>query len=83
MMAGLKIKTVVEVNGALVKTSSPHVAGSVVTLMEMDFDALDEAALRKLAEAPGNGPPTAAMVKGIKGIKVSDPEVMIEFRGVR
>lgn len=81
MMAGLKIKSVVEVNGTLVKTSSPHVAGSAVTLMEMDFDSLDEASLRKLSEAGSGGPPSPALLKGIKGIKVSDPEVTIEFKG--
>jgi hypothetical protein len=81
MMAGLKIKSVVEVNGKLVKTSSPYAVGPVVTLMEMDFDALDAAALQKLSEAGPGGPPTPAMMKGIKGIKVSDPEVTIEFTG--
>jgi hypothetical protein len=81
MMAGLKIKSVVEVNGKLVKTSSPHAVGSAVTLMEMDFDALDAAALQKLSEGGPGGPPTPAMMKGIKGIKVSDPEVTIEFTG--
>jgi hypothetical protein len=83
MMAGLKIRSVVEVNGTLVKTSSPHVAGSSVTLMEMDFDALDEASLRKLSELGSDGPPSPAVMKGIKGIKVSDPEVTIEFKGVK
>jgi hypothetical protein len=82
MMAGLKIKSTVEVNGKLVKTNSPNVVGPVVTLMEMDFDALDMAALQKLSEGgQGGGPPTPAMMKGIKGIKVSDPEVTIEFTG--
>ena len=82
MMAGLKIKSVVEVNGKLVKSSSPHAVGSAVTLMEMDFDALDMPALQKLSEgAPGGGPPTPAQMKGIKGVKVSDPEVSIEFTG--
>jgi hypothetical protein len=82
MMAGLKVKSVVEVNGKVVKSSSPHAVGSAVTLMEMDFDALDMPALQKLSEgAPGGGPPTPAQMKGIKGVKVSDPEVTIEFTG--
>lgn len=80
MMAGLKIQSVVEVNGTLVKVSGAQAAGSAVTLMEMDFDALDAAALQKLAEAESDGPPTPALLKGIKGIKVSDPEVTIEFK---
>jgi hypothetical protein len=79
MMAGLKIKSVVEVNGKIVKTSSAYAVGPAVTLMEMDFDALDMAALQKLSEGGPGGPPTPAMMKGIKGIKVSDPEVTIEF----
>ncbi len=83
MMAGLKIKSLVEVNGTLVKASGAPASGSVVTLMEMDFDALDAAALQKLASAPSGGPPTPAMVKGIKGITVSDPEVTIEFKAVK
>ena len=80
MMAGLKIKSVVEVNGTIVKASSPNVAGPTVTLMEVDFDALDSAALQKLAESGPGGPPSPAALKGIKGIKVSDPEVTIEFK---
>ena len=51
MLAGLKVKSTVEVNGRLVKTSSPNVAGNAVTLIALDFDALDAAALQKMAEA--------------------------------
>lgn len=80
MLGGLKIKGVVEVSG-LVKTSSPNVVGSAVTLMEVDFDALDAAALQKMAEAGPGGPPTPEMMRGIKGIKVSDDKVTIEFTG--
>ena len=80
MLGGLKIKSVVEVNG-LVKTSSPNVVGSAVTLMEVDFDQLDAAALQKMAEAGPAGPPTPEMMRGIKGIKVSDDKVTIEFTG--
>jgi len=83
MLAGLKIRSVVEVNGTLVKTDSPHAEGARVTLMDLDFDALDEAALAKLSESGPEGPPSPAMLKGIKGIKVSDPVVTIEFKGAR
>jgi hypothetical protein len=79
LMAGLKIRSVVEVNGRLVKSSSPHASGATVTLMEMDFDQLDAAALQKMAESGTDGPPSAASLKGLKGIKASDPEVTIEF----
>ena len=81
MLAGLKLKSVVEVNGRLVKASSPHVAGSAVTLMAIDFDALDAAALEKLADAGPGKPPGPEMLRGIKGITVSDDEVTIEFAG--
>jgi hypothetical protein len=79
MLAGLNVKSVVEVNGRLVKASSPHVAGSAVTLIALDFDALDAAALQKMAEAGDE--PTPATMRGIKGITASDDEVTIEFTG--
>ncbi|MEO8358430.1 MAG: hypothetical protein ABI672_00245 [Vicinamibacteria bacterium] len=44
MMAGLKVKSVVEVNGSVIKTNGAAAVGNTVTLMELDFDALDEAA---------------------------------------
>jgi hypothetical protein len=78
MLGGLKIKSVVEVNG-LVKTSSPNAAGSVVTLMAVDFDALDAATLQKMASMPG--PPTPEQMRGLKGVTVSPDEVTIEFTG--
>ena len=78
MLGGLKIKSVVEVNG-LVKTSSPNVVGSTVTLMAVDFDALDTATLEKMAAA--GGPPTPEMMRGMKGVTVSDDTVTIEFTG--
>jgi hypothetical protein len=81
MMAGLHMSTVVEVGGKLVKTSSPWGAtGNTVTLLDIDFDQLDEAGLKKLASS-GNEPPTPAMLKGVKGLKVTDGEVTIEFAG--
>lgn len=81
MLGGLKVRSVVEVNGSLVKTNSPHVAGPRVTLVDLDFDALDAAGLAKLAKSgPAGGPPSPAMLKGLKGIKVSDPVVTIEFK---
>jgi hypothetical protein len=81
MLAGLKIKSVVEVNGRLVKASTPHTAGSTVTLLAMDFDQLDAAALAKLAESGPGAPPSPEALKGIKGITVSGQEVTIEFAG--
>jgi hypothetical protein len=79
MMAGLKMSFQVQPGGKLVKTSSPYVAGNTVTLLEMDFDQLDEASLRKLASADQSGPPSAELLKGLKGVKASEGEITIEF----
>jgi len=57
IMAGLKFRLDVEVDGTVVKCSSPHVAGSVLTVLEVDFDQLfaEEARLKKkAAEEPAN-----------------------------
>jgi len=80
MLGGLKVSTAVEVNGKLVKTSSPYSAGPVVTIMEIDFDQIDEAGLKKMA-ASGHDKPSAAELKGVKGLKVQEGEVSIEFAG--
>ena len=79
MMAGLKMKTLLQVNGAVVKTNSPYAAGSDVTLMEVDFDQLDEAGLKNLA-ASGKDMPSPAELKGVKGLKINDGEVSVEFK---
>jgi hypothetical protein len=79
MMAGLRMTTLVEVNGKLIKTSSPWGAtGNQVTLLDIDFDQLDEAGLKVLASS-GSEPPSPAALKGVKGLKVNDGEVTIEF----
>ena len=79
MMAGLKMSFQVQTAGKLVKTSSPFVAGNTVTLMEMDFDQLDEASLKKLAAADKDGPPPMDLLKTLKGVKATDGDVTIEF----
>lgn len=79
MMAGLKMTTSLEVNGKVVKTNSPYATGSRITLLEMDFDQLDEAGLKTLA-ASGKDMPSPAALKGVKGLKVSEGEVTVEFK---
>ena len=81
MMAGLKIATVVEVNGKIVKTTAPHAPeGSTLALMEIDFDKLGEDGFKKLAEMEDqSGPPTPEQLKGLKGVKFTEGEVVIEF----
>lgn len=83
MMSGLKITTVVEVAGRIVKTTSPYPPeGSTVTLMEMDFDQMGDEGLMKLAEmGDQSGPPTPEQLKGVKGVKFTEGEIVIEFTG--
>jgi hypothetical protein len=79
MLAGLKVKSVIEVKG-LVKATGANATGPNVTLMAIDFDALDAPALQKMAQS-GADAPTPAMMRGLKGITVSEDEVTIEFTG--
>jgi hypothetical protein len=52
----------------------------VVTIMEIDFDQIDPAGLKTLA-ASGSDKPSADKLKGMKGLKVLEGEVTIEFAG--
>jgi hypothetical protein len=82
MMKGLRMTTLVEVGGKLVRTSSPWSQGSVVTLMDVDFDQLaaDEASFKKLNELGDPQSLDPAALKGLKGIKMqTTPETTIEF----
>lgn len=83
MLAGLKLGTVVEVNGKIVKTTAPYPpVGSVVTLMEMDFDAMGEDGLARMAALQDQpNPPTPEQLKGLKGVKFTEGEIVIEFSG--
>ena len=85
MMKGLKLRTVLEVDGTLVRTNSRLAKGSAITLLEMDFDqiAADDANFKKFARA-GDDPSALdpRLLQAVKGIKVSpEPEVVIEFTG--
>jgi hypothetical protein len=83
MLKGLKMTTVLEVAGPIVKTNGLNVEGSRITLLDLDFDqiAADEATFKKfsaMSDDPKNVDP--AMLKGLKGIKVQTaPEVTVEF----
>jgi len=80
MLAGLKMTTAVEVNGTVVKSDSPYVAGPVVTLMSIDFDQIDDASFKKL---DGLGDPSELDPKtlaGLKGVKMTSGDVAIEFK---
>lgn len=85
MFAGAKIAIDVEVVGTLIKTNSPHVAGSKVTVMEVDLGALMEDP-KKFQELQGLGSGAsfeeAQKVLGdVKGVKIpSARTTTIEFR---
>jgi hypothetical protein len=79
---GLKIAIDVEVLGTIVKTNSPFVQGSKVTLLEMDFSELvaNDKLLSQVGE-PKSIEEAKRLLKDVKGFKVNlDREVTIEFR---
>jgi hypothetical protein len=83
MFQGLRVALAVEVDGAVVKTNSPYVDGSRVTLMDIQFDSLlaEEGKLKKL-DPNASFAETMRLLKGVKGIKLNpEPEVRIEFAG--
>jgi outer membrane murein-binding lipoprotein Lpp len=86
MFKGLHMGMAIDVEGKIVKTNSPYVEGSKVTLMDIDFDPLfsDEKGFKTLSEklekTMGDDKKTMEALKGVKGLKiVTDPEVSIEF----
>jgi hypothetical protein len=86
MFKGLHMGLAVDVEGKVVKTNSPYVEGSKVTLMDIDFDPLfsDEEGFKalsaKLEKATGDDRKTMEILKGVKGLMIiTDPEVLIEF----
>jgi hypothetical protein len=90
MFKGLHLGLAVNVEGKVVKTNSPYVEGSKVTLMDIDFDPLlsDEKGFKalsgKMDAAMGDDRKMMEALKGIKGLKITtDPEVSIEFTLIR
>ncbi len=86
MFKGLHMGVAVDVEGKVVKTNSPYVDGSKVTLMDIDFDPLlsDVEGLKGLNEkieaAKGDDLKTLEAMKGIKGLKITtEPEISVEF----
>lgn len=85
---GFRVQMAVEVEGKLIRSSSPYVEGNTVTLLDLDMEQLfaNPAALAGLDEMPfGPGMSVtearAALAKsGVTGIKINDPKVTIEFR---
>lgn len=85
MFEGFRVSIEVEVDGEILETNADHVAGSRVTLLEIDLGALfeDEAALKALEGKIGPGASVSELrpyMKNLKGLKINDPVVTIEFR---
>lgn len=83
---GLHMGISIDIDGKIVKTNSPYVEGSKVTLVDIDFDPLlaDAENFKKLNEkmeaAEGDDLKKMEVLKGIKGIKIiTAPETTIEF----
>lgn len=86
MFKGLRMGMTVDVEGKVVKTNSPYVDGSKVTLMDINFGPIfsDDEGFKelnaKLEKTMGDDRKTMEALKGVKGFKiVTDPEVSIEF----
>jgi hypothetical protein len=82
LVDGLRVEIAVDVLGTIVKTNSPYVQGSRVTLLEMDFSQLltNEALLSQVAQ-PGSIEEAKKLLKDVKGFKVNlDREVTVEFK---
>jgi hypothetical protein len=85
MFDGFRVAIDIEVNGAIVNTSSPFVDGSRVTVLEMDLGLLlRDTANLKILDRIEPGASMAEMMprlKDVKGIKVNQSPVTIEFTG--
>ncbi len=86
MLKGLHMGLVIDVEGKIIRTNSPYVDGTKVTLMDIDFDPLlaDEQGFKtlsgKLEKAMGDDQKTVEALKGIKSLKITtDREISIEF----
>jgi hypothetical protein len=82
LIDGLRIEIGLDVAGSIVKTNSPYVEGSRVTLLEMDFSQLltNDKLLAEIAE-PSSIEEAKKMLQGVKGFKVNlDKEVSVEFK---
>ncbi len=85
MFKGFKVSIDVVVDGAIVETNADHVAGSRVTLLEMDMETLlkDEAKLKELQKVLGPGASVSELkpyLKDVKGLKINGPVVTIAFK---
>lgn len=81
MLAGAHLLITMEPNGRFIRSSSPFVDGSRVTLLEVDVDRVlgDTTFVPRLQDAKSIDE-VKAVVKATPGLKINlDPEVTIEF----
>jgi len=81
-MKGLRVDVVIQVP-RVIKTNSPYVDGSTVTLLSIDFDkVLEDPKMLERMNGATTLADTKAALKDFKGIKVNlAPQVTIEFAG--
>jgi len=85
LLAGARVELAAEPAGTLVRTSSPYVAGSRVTLLEVDLDQVlkDETLLPRL-QAAKTQDEAKAIVQNAPGLKINlDRDITIEFTPAR
>ncbi|PYR42683.1 MAG: hypothetical protein DMF93_05160 [Acidobacteria bacterium] len=85
MLAGARVQLAAEPAGTLVRTSSPYVDGSRVTLLEVDLDQVlkDETLLPRL-QAAKTPDEAKAIVQNAAGLKINlDRDITIEFTPAR
>lgn len=81
MLAGARLAIYVEPDGQVVRTSSPHVEGRRVTLIDVALDPLlkDDTVISRL-QAARTPDEAKTILEGVPGMKVNfDPEITIEF----
>jgi hypothetical protein len=81
LLAGARVLLAAEPAGTVVRTSSPYLEGSRVTLLEVDLDEVlkDETLLPRL-QAATTPDEAKAIVKGAAGLKINlDRAITIEF----
>jgi hypothetical protein len=81
LLGGAKILLAAEPSGTLVKTSSPYVDGSRVTLLEIDLDeVLKDQTLMPRLQAATTQDEAKAVIKSAAGLKINlDRDITIEF----
>ncbi|MBI1875205.1 MAG: hypothetical protein HYS05_15135 [Acidobacteria bacterium] len=81
MFKGLRIDIAMQVDGRIVRTNSPYVDGSKVTLLAIDFEQfLDDPALLGDLQKLQSIEAVRSRLGGVKGVKINpDNEVSVEF----